>query len=76
MLLKHKGSCGQLQTGFGKKQRSLWDVIEHIEQKYKVVYRSMQSHLLKNAGMSWHKGRKSEAWTGSLIKRPQEKSPI
>ena len=79
ILLKHKGSCGYLNQKEKKavekwiqekKQRTLWDVIEHIEQNYKVVYRSMQSYydLLKKAGMSWHKGRKSEAarWTGSL----------
>ena len=48
ILLKHKGSCGYLNqkepmavTNWirQKKRRTLWDVIEHIEQKYKVVYR-------------------------------------
>lgn len=67
--IKHKGSCGYLNREERmavknwiqqKKQRSLWDVIEHILQNYKIVYRSMQSYydLLKGAGMSWQKGRK------------------
>ena len=77
ILLKHKGSCGYLNQQERvtvknwirlKKQRTLGDVIEHIEQKYKVVYRSMQSYydLLKDAGMSWHKGRKKAPDTMSL----------
>ena len=77
ILLKHKGSCGYLSQQERvivkkwirqKKQRTLWDVIEHIEQKYKVVYRSMQSYydLLKSAGMSWHKGRKKVPDTMNL----------
>lgn len=67
--LRHKGSIGYLNSAERiavidwiqqKTQRSLWEVIEHIEQKYRVVYRSMQSYydLLKSAGMSWQKGRK------------------
>ena len=77
ILLKHKGSCGYLSQEERvivkkwirqKRQRTLWDVIEHIEQNYKVVYRSMQSYydLLKSAGMSWHKGRKKVPDTMNL----------
>ena len=84
ILLKHKGSSGYLNQKEPmavknwiqeKKQRSLWDVIEHIEQNYKVIYRSMQSYydLLKGAGMSWHKGRKKvpgmmNLWYSNTIK--------
>ena len=75
--IKHRGSCGYLNQKERiavknwikqKKQRTLWDVIEHIEQNYKVVYRSMQSYyeLLKSAGMSWHKGRKKVPDTMNL----------
>ena len=78
ILLKHKGSCGYLSQEERvivkkwirqKRQRTLWDVIEHIEQNYKVVYRSMQSYydLLKSAGMSWHKGRKSRICLSTKI---------
>ena len=77
ILLKHKGSRGYLNQEERravrdwiqeKKQRTLWDVIEHIKQKYKIVDRSMQSYydLLKEAGMSWHKGRKKVPDTMSL----------
>lgn len=43
-----------------KSERNLWEVIDHLEKKYGVIYRSMQSYyqLLKSAGMSWQKGRK------------------
>lgn len=84
ILLKHKGSCGYLSQKERmavknwikeKKQRTLWDVIEHIEQKYKIVDRSMQSYydLLKDAGMSWHRGRKKvpdiiNLWCSNTIK--------
>ena len=75
--IKHKGSSGYLnqkeRTAVKnwireKKQRTLWDVIEHVEQKYKIVYRSMQSYydLLKGAGMSWHRRRKKVPDTISL----------
>ena len=64
ILLKHKGSCGYLNHEERvalkkwirqKKQRTLWDVIEYIEQRYKVVYRSMQSYydLLKSRAISF-----------------------
>ncbi len=67
--LKHKGSTGYLNESERiavidwiqqKAQRNLWEVIDHIEGSYGVIYRSLQSYydLLKNAGMSWHKGRK------------------
>ena len=81
--LKHKGSCGYLNQQEriavknwikAKEKRTLWDVIEHIEQNYKVIYRSMQSYydLLKDAGMSWQKGRKKvpdmmNLWCSSII---------
>ena len=84
ILLKHKGSCGYLNREERvavknwikqKKQRTLWDVIEHVQKKYKIVYRSMQSYydLLKGAGMSWHKGRKKvpdtmNLWYSNTIK--------
>ena len=69
LSLAYKGSRGYLSgsqrsTVVGwikeKSQRSLEEVIEHIEQEYDVVYRSLQSYyaLLKQAGMSWHKGQK------------------
>ena len=65
--LGHKGSTGYLNEGERiavidwiqqKTQRTLWEVIDHIENSYGVVYRSMQSYyeLFKSAGMSWHKG--------------------
>ena len=84
ILLKHKGSSGYLNRKERmavknwireRKQRSLWDLIEHIEQNYKVIYRSMQSYydLLKDAGMSWHRGRKKvpdtmNLWCSNTIK--------
>lgn len=84
ILLKHKGSRSYLSQKQRiavknwikqKKQRTLWDVIEHIEQNYKVVYRSMQSYydLLKSAGMSWQKGRKKvpdtiNLWCSNITK--------
>ena len=84
ILLKHKGSCSYLNQEERmavekwiqeKKQRTLWDVIEYIEQNYKVVYRSMQSYydLLKGAEMSWHRGRKKvpdtmNLWCGNTIR--------
>ena len=84
ILLKHKGSSGYLNQEERiavknwiqqEKQRTLWDVIEYIQQNYKIVYRSMQSYydLLKGAGMSWHKGRKKvpdtmNLWCNDTIK--------
>lgn len=67
--LKHKGSTGYLNESERvavidwikqKTQRTLWEVIDHIQKSYNVVYRSMQSYyeLLKSAGMSWQKGKK------------------
>lgn len=53
-----------------KAERTLWEVIDHIENHYGIAYRSIQSYydLLAKADMSWQKGKKSEAarWTGSL----------
>jgi transposase len=61
--LKYKGSNGYLNQTERmavidsieqKTQRTLWKVIEHIEQRYRVVYCSRQSYydLLKSVGMS------------------------
>jgi transposase len=69
ILLGHKGSSGYLSKSereavikWIKKetQRNLIELIDHIEQVYGVVYRSLQSYyeLLKKAGMSWHQGQK------------------
>jgi transposase len=67
--LGHKGSQGLLnkkdrlaviQWIEQKSERGLWEVIDHLENCYGVVYRSMQSYydLLKTSGMSWQKGKK------------------
>ena len=69
LRLAHKGSCGYLSQSQRaavihwiqeKSQRSLWEVIEYIEQEYDVLYRSLESYyaLLRQAGMSWHQGQK------------------
>ena len=69
LRLAYKGSCGYLNQDerqavmdwiAQEPHRNLWDVIDHIEHGYGVVYRSLQSYydLLKGAGMSWHQGRK------------------
>ena len=69
LLLDHKGSTGYLNESERtaviswiqeKSQRSLWEVIDYIEQKHGVLYRSVSSYytLLKQAGMSWQKGQK------------------
>ena len=69
LRLAHKGSQGYLSEEqrhavidwiAQKSQRTLWEVIEHIELSYGVSYRSLQSYyeLLKSAGMSWHQGQK------------------
>lgn len=84
ILLGHKGSSGYLSKSqredvikWMKKetQRNLVELIDHIEQVYGVVYRSLQSYyeLFKNAGMSWHRGRKKipsmmSVWYSSTIK--------
>jgi len=49
-------------------QRTLWEVIDYVEQEYQVLYRSLESYytLLKEAGMSWHKGKKKAPNTMSL----------
>lgn len=68
--LGHKGSKGYLDETKRiavtewirqKSERNLWEVIDHLESSYGIIYRSMQSYyqLLKSAGMSWQKGRKS-----------------
>ena len=56
-------------------ERNLWEVIEHLEKSYGVIYSSMQSYyqLLKSAGMSWQKGRKKvpammNLWCKSTIR--------
>lgn len=40
--------------------RSLWELMDYIQKHYGVVYSSLQSYydLLKQAGMSWHRGKK------------------
>lgn len=82
--LKHKGSTGYLNESERiavinwiqqKTQRTLWELIDHIESSYGVIYSSLQSYydLLKNAGMSWHQGRKKvpnmmNQWCASATK--------
>ena len=58
-----------------KAERALWEVIDHIEQHYGIVYRSIQSYydLLSKAEMSWQKGKKKvhgtmNLWCWSKIK--------
>ena len=77
LRLAHKGSTGYLNESqraavvswIGQKsQRTLWELIDYIEQEYQVLYRSLESYyaLLKAAGMSWHKGQKKAPSTMSL----------
>ena len=81
LRLKYRGSEGYLSSKqrlaviewIGQKtQRTLWEVIDHIENSYDVVYRSLQSYyeLLHNAGMSWHQGVKKVPDTMNLWCRP------
>ncbi|NEO02908.1 MAG: helix-turn-helix domain-containing protein [Moorea sp. SIO3I7] len=69
LRLRHKGSSGYLSHSQRQAvidwikqetQRNLWELVDHVEQVYGVVYRSWQSYydLLKSAGMSWHQGKK------------------
>ena len=66
---KYKGSKGYLTQAERQEvtvwieqenQRTLWELIDHLEKHYGVVYSSLQSYydLLKQAGMSWHRGKK------------------
>lgn len=75
--LAHKGSVGYLNQSertavidwiAQQPQRTLSEVIDHIEQHYQVLYRSLESYyaLLKAAGMSWHQGRKKVPSTTSV----------
>lgn len=84
LYLGHKGSSGYLSKSQRQDvinwlkeatQRNLWELVDHIEQVYGVVYRSLQSYydLLKNAGMSWHQGQKKvpsmmNVWYTSITK--------
>ena len=84
LRLAHKGSQGYLSEEqrhavidwiAQKSQRTLWEVIEHIESSYGVSYRSLQSYyeLLKSAGMSWHQGQKkvpnmTNLWCSSITR--------
>jgi putative transposase len=69
LKLAHKGSQGYLSQGeresvvkwiSEKSERTLSSVIDYIEKEYGVVYASLESYytLLKEAGMSWQKGKK------------------
>ena len=66
---KYKGSKGYLTQAQRQqvkdwikqeKQRTLWEVIDDLEKQYGRRYSSLQSYydLLKQAGMSWHRGKK------------------
>jgi putative transposase len=66
---KYKGSTGYLTQAQRQEvmdwiqqenQRRLWELIDYLEKHYRVVYSSLQSYydLLKQAGMSWHRGKK------------------
>lgn len=66
---KYKGSKGYLTQAQRQqvkdwikqeKQRRLWELIDDLEKQYGVVYSSLQSYydFLKQAGMSWHRGKK------------------
>lgn len=66
---KYKGSIGYLTQAQRQEvtdwiqqenQRTLWELIDDVEKQYGVVYSSWQSYynLLKEAGMSWHRGKK------------------
>lgn len=84
LSLRHKGSSGYLSNSQRqaviewiklKTQRNLWELVDHIEHVYGVVYRSLQSYydLLKSAGMSWHQGEKKvpsmmNLWCSSTTK--------
>lgn len=77
LRLGHKGSTGYLDESQrdavlcwiqSESQRTLWELIDYIEQEYHVHYRSLESYytLLKRAGMSWQKGQKKAPNTTSL----------
>ena len=77
LRLRYRGSVGYLSSKqrlaviewIGQKtQRTLWEVIDYIENSYDVVYRSLQSYyeLLQSAGMSWHQGVKKVPNTMNL----------
>ena len=77
LRLAHKGSAGYLSASQRaavvswieqESQRTLWELIDYVEQEYQVLYRSLESYytLLKEAGMSWHKGKKKAPNTMSL----------
>lgn len=84
LSLRHKGSSGYLSNSQRQAviewikqetQRNLWELVDHVEHVYGVVYRSLQSYydLLKSAGMSWHQGRKKipsmmNLWCSSTTK--------
>ncbi len=83
--LKYRGSIGYLSPKqrltviewIGQKtQRTLWEVIEQIENSYDVVYCSLQSYyeLLFSAGMSWHQGVKSGC-DPARVSRARERAP-
>jgi transposase len=66
---KYKGSKGYLTQTQRQEvtdwiqqenQRTLWELIDYLEKHYEVVYGSLQSYyeLLKQAEMSWHRGKK------------------
>ncbi|MEO0376841.1 MAG: transposase [Cyanobacteria bacterium P01_A01_bin.17] len=83
--LAHKGSMGYLSASQRacveswiqqKSQQTLWELIDHIEQEYQVLYRSLKSYytLLKAAGMSWHQGQKSPKYDESDESVVQERT--
>jgi len=76
--LRYKGSSGYLSKSQReavidwikqKTHRNLLELIDHIEQCYGVIYRSLQSYyeLFQNAGMSWHQGKKSPKYDQSVV---------
>ena len=83
--LGYRGSAGYLSAAqrqavttwiAQQPERTLWEVMEHVEQTYNVVYSSSQSYydLLKAAGMSWHQGQKNtlgltRQWSSSTTRR-------
>lgn len=69
LKLAYKGSQGYLTSlerenvkkWIGEKpQRTLLEIVDYIEKEYKVTYSSLESYytLLREAGMSWHQGKK------------------
>ncbi|NJO99077.1 MAG: transposase [Pleurocapsa sp. CRU_1_2] len=81
LRLQYRGSQGYLNLRekvaviewIGQKtQRTVWEVIDYIENSYDVVYRSLQSYyeLLHSAGMSWHQGVKKVPELMNLWCRP------